>query len=365
MNRGTRALLVALLLLGVAAAFLLWRAEQSAGDDTSPVPRDEWTDAALPDAPRGDGGAHQAATVTALPPAAPHAKAPAAAATVRSKWGSGRDELGRARPQEGNPEAPMSLTSDRDGTLVVVDQVNDRLVRIHRDGTRDVLPSPVQAPQDVTIARDGTMLVLDGLAGKTVAVMSPEGRLLGELALEGLHVPEGGGVTGVFADGDGVFVEREHGALVRVGDTRGKADEERAELPGRPSRDGRSYLAAALVDGPGGRVLVTSIDRAGGLLRFSREVRLGEAVAAIVLLDSDRSGLVYLGLLVQPRDAGAGHVVLVGLDGEGGHPVARRDVPANAGTDETFREFTVLDDGGVVYLHRDDAGVSLERWELR
>ncbi|GAF98532.1 unnamed protein product, partial [marine sediment metagenome] len=30
-------------------------------------------------------------------------------ALVVARWGSARDELGRERPQEGNPEGPMSL----------------------------------------------------------------------------------------------------------------------------------------------------------------------------------------------------------------------------------------------------------------
>ena len=50
--------------------------------------------------------------------------------------------------------------------------------------------------------------------------------------------------TGLFVDGDSVYVEAEHGPLIRVGGLDGKADPERPQFPGRPSRDGKSFLAS-------------------------------------------------------------------------------------------------------------------------
>src|SRR4051794_21224892 len=66
-------------------------------------------------------------TPAAILPRAASTGAPPA--VVRAKWGSGPGELGRDRPKEGNPEAPMSVTVDGEGRAVVLDQVNGRIVR--------------------------------------------------------------------------------------------------------------------------------------------------------------------------------------------------------------------------------------------
>jgi hypothetical protein len=44
-------------------------------------------------------------------------------------------------------------------------------------------------------------------------------------------------------------------------------------------------------------------------------------------------------------------------------PVGSAVLPANTLPDETFRDLTVLDGGGVVYAVRTEAGVSYERYD--
>ena len=295
----------------------------------------------------------------------------AAGAFATATWGSGPGQLGRDRPQEGNPEAPMSLTLDPMGNAVVLDQVNNRLVRYGKDGKpAGSVPLTVQGAQDIAFARDGTAAVLDRLVDKTVALMDPSGKLLGELPIEGKGIEEGGGVTGVFVDGKDVYVEREHGDLVRIGDTTGKADAERPEIPGRPTRDGLSYITAGLTDAATGRVYVSSIARATLEHRFTRELRLGVLLHGLVLLDTDRAGVIYLGALAelptgQPDPATKAVILLTCLDPLDGRPLGKAELPANTSADETFRELTVFDEGGVLFAQRTEAGVTMQRYDCR
>lgn len=280
-------------------------------------------------------------------------------------WGSGPNSLARSRPQEGNPEAPMSLAVDRAGTTWVVDQVNGRLVAIDAQGRRRAVPLPVQEAQDITTSRDGRVLVMDRLVDKAVAVLGPDGATQGELGLVGKGLREGGAATGVFVDGDDVYVEREHGDLVRVGSTAGAADSERPEVPGRPSRDGKLYLSAALGDRATGAVLVTAIDRPSKAHRYTRQLTRGSRALQVTLLDTDASGIIYLGLVRQvpgtSPEAPRWLQEVLCLEPNAGALVGRIELPVNEGPEETFRELAVPDEGGVLFLQRTEAGATLLR----
>ncbi len=347
--------------IGVVAALLVaWAATKRstrAGEPTSP------TDSPHPTA--------STSSATARSQSTPRAAQPQPEATpgvwMRARWGAGADELGRDRPNEGNPEAPMSLSTDGKGNVVILDQLNGRLTRFDRHGAHlGTAPLPLQAPQDLALARDGTTVVMDRLVDKSIAVMAPDGKLLGELPLVGKGLEEGGGATGVFVDGTDVWVEREHGPLVRVGDTRGKADAERPSVPGRPSRDGRSYLTAAIIDRAAGKLYVNAIAKETRQHRFTRQLQLPGAIQSIALLDTDASGVIYLGAVVE-RAGGEPAVVLLltCLDPLDGRPVGQARLPANTSADETFRELTVLDEGGVLYAHRTEERFELQRHDCR
>jgi hypothetical protein len=281
-------------------------------------------------------------------------------------WGSGERDLGRNRPEEANPEAPMSLTVDAQGQVWIVDQVNGRLVKLDRHGKRlGEVPLPLQAAQDIAVAKDGTAVVMDRLVDRSIALIGPDGKPKGELPVEGKGLEEGGGATGVFTDGDDVFVEREHGDLVRVGSTKGVGDSERPEVPGRPSKDGQSWLSAGIVDREAGLVMVTAIEKPSRAHRFTRQYALGAPVVNLNLLDSDASGIIYLGSVVEApgstEEAPQVAVVLLCVDPVDGRPLGRVALPPNTGPEETFRELVVPDEGGVLYLHRTEQGAQVLR----
>ena len=266
----------------------------------------------------------------------------------------------------------MSLAPDLFGKLVVLDQVNGRLLRLDENGKAvGSIPITQQSPQDVVVAKDGTMLVLDRLKDRTVALVNPmDGKLFGELPVEGKGIPQGGGVTGTFIDGDSVYVEREHGALVRVGDTAGHVDADRPELPGRPTRDGRSYITAGIVDMQSGRLYLNSIDRQTNQHRFTREYRLNFPLMTIALLDSDRAGVIYLGVVGElptgrADPASQQAVRLFCITPTDGSITGQTDVTLNTMPEESFRDFAVLDAGGVVYQLRTEQGVAILRADCR
>lgn len=268
------------------------------------------------------------------------------------------DQVGRDRPQEGNPEGPMSLATDRKGRSYVLDQVNGRIVRHGADGKADgATPVKLLVPQDLAVGADGSMAVLDRLGDKAVALYSESGALLGQLPLQGEGIEETGLVSGVFVDGEDVYVEREHGPLVKIGDIHGVPAVPRTEVPGRPSRDGKLWIKAGIIDAGAGREYVSAIDRTTSEHRFTRELRLGASIRTIVLLDSDKSGTLYVASEVAVDD-GAPFVLLTCLEPSHGAPIGGAIMPANSMPEETFRDFSVLDEGGVLYAQRTEAGVT-------
>jgi hypothetical protein len=172
-------------------------------------------------------------------------------------------------------------------------------------------------------------------------------------------------VTGVFVDGEDVYVEREHSALVRVGDTSGRADPDQPEVPGRPSRDGSLFLSAALIDAASGRAMVNAVERPSLQHRFTRELRTGSSILSLVLLDSDLRGTIYLGALLHGPGETAGPLRVVCLSSQTGAPWGSADLAANSGPEETFRELVVLDEGGFLYAVRDAQGARYTRSECR
>lgn len=295
--------------------------------------------------------------------------APAIASTgvvFFSPWGgSSPNQVGRDRPKEGNPEGPMSLAVDARGGVVVLDQVNGRLVRHAPDGSpAGTVALTQRVPQDVATAKDGSVAVLDRLGNKSIALYDAAGKPRGELPLAGEGVAEPGLLTAIIVDGDDVYVEREHGPVVKIGDVRGNPATTRTELPGRPTRDGKAFLTAGITDAATGRVWVAVNARPGGANRFTREIKLGAPVTQILLLDADLRGTIYFAIELE-RDPSAPSVQLLCLEPQKGTTIGSRELPANTSPDETLHDFAVQDDGGVVYAMRGETGVAYARFDCR
>lgn len=293
------------------------------------------------------------AVVSAEPMASASAPSPTEPPLLRARWGSRDGELGHVRGTEGNAEGPMSFALA--GTdVLVLDQVNGRLVRYDAKGRQLSSTTTTATTQDVAVAADGTTVLLDRLVDKKITLLDPKGRRVGEIAL-----PESAGetglLTGLFVDGADVYVEKEHGALVRIGTTDGKPSEEPKSLQGRPSKDGALLLSAGLTDADNGLTAVNAFDRKAGALRFARQVSFPRPAHGIALLDTDAKGTIYLGVW-----AGSGSQVHVAcMDPADGHVLARVMVPLSETPEEAFRDFAVRPDGTIVFSYRTDEGVEL------
>jgi hypothetical protein len=361
MERRRAWMLVAIVVAAIAIVALWGRSGARKDDATTPSGSNAATNGANATTSNANANANGNAN------AAPTMPTPASTTNVfaKEKWGSGLDELGRLRAKESNPEAPMSLAPGPNGQVIVLDQVNGRLVKLGPDGkpigtTRTTLA----APQDVATAKDGTTAVLDRLADKTVQIVGPDGNVLGALPIEGKGIAEGGGVTGVFVDGDKVYVEREHQQLVLVGDTSGRPSDARTEIPGRPSRDGQSYLNAWIDSPPTTSLYVTSTQRDPQAHRFTRQVTLIETAIGLLLLDTDRAGIIYVGALGEASD-GSQSIVLVCLEPQHGEILGETTLPPSTMPEETFRTMIVQDSGGVLYAMPTEGGEEILRADCR
>lgn len=299
-------------------------------------------------------------TVVALPSSV----ASTSGAFASFGWGGEEGQVGRHRPDEANPEGPMSLASDGHGGALVLDQVNGRVTHVDASGKRaGSFKVPSRGAQDVATADDGTVAVLDRLGSKDVKLFDQNGAPRGVLTLEGKGIKESGAVTGVFTDGNKVYAETEHGPLTLLGTTDGVAGD-RTQIPGRPSRDGTSYISAGITSATDGRLWVSAITRATNQHRFTRELKMGTPVPSLLLLDSDKSGTIYLAMLAMPQENDP-MVLLSCLAGKDGAPIATLQIPANTMAEETFREFAVLDGGGVVHAELSESGVTYRRYDCR
>ncbi len=350
-NRTKITLAAAVVLLVVVVAYM------SASRKADPATTSKGEDSAAPSASRGPGD--RWANSNSDPPA--DAAAPEISdanltsadgrTIIVARWGSGRGELGRDRPQEGNPEGPMSLVlAGRD--LLVLDQVNGRLARYDAEGRLQRTSDTPTTVQDIAVGKDGTVAMVDRLVGKTVTLVDPNGRKVGELPL-GPRISEPGLVTAVVVDGKNVYVEKEHGALLLLGTTDGKPADDATQLSGRPSKDGALLLTAGLSSKAQGKAYLNAIDRKTSALRFARAVQFPRPAQAIVLLDSDAKGTLYLGVAAgEPGDA---HVAC--LDATDGHVLGRVALPLSHTPEESFRDFTVGDDGTIAFAVRTEDSV--------
>lgn len=351
----TKAALVSIVVIGVAAWLWLRTAPSQGkpGGSTTPTTTKEPTSPGLARARSTDPG----------DPQKKKAVDKQGRTLFSASWGGKVNELGRERPAEGNAQGPMSFGVDGKGAIYVVDTVNGRLVRRNADGSpgeTTFLDSPY--PEDVAVAEDGSAAVLDRHRDKAVSLYDESGKSMGKLPLQGEGLPDPGSVTGVFVDGKDVYVEKEHGPLLKLGTMGGIPAQPRTEIPGRPSRDGLSYINAGIIQAPAGRVYVSSIDRATNKHRFTRELALESLVRSIVLLDTDKGGTIYFAADVEK---GGGSVLLYCLDGISGTPMGTAVLPANTLPEESFRDYVVLDGGGVVQALRTEQGVSYSFYDCQ
>lgn len=276
---------------------------------------------------------------------------------ARFGWGSGAGKLGRDRPDEANPEGPMSFVPMPGGGLAILDQINGRLVLTDKDGNPvKELKVSLSQPQEIAVGKDGTLAVADRLVDKRVQIFDPNGKEGGTLPLIGDKIKEGGAMTGLFVDGKNVYAENAHGILALLGTSDGVAATTQTDLFGRPSRDGKLLLSAGITSKAQGRAWVSAMNRAETKELWTRELKESAPLLSISMLDSDARGTVYVAYVTEPS-AGDERLVLHCLSSQDGHVIGTTELPMTEMPEETFREFSVADDGTVYHAEMTEQGM--------
>lgn len=248
----------------------------------------------------------------------------------------------------------MSFAIDRRGNAVVLDQVNRRLQRFDRDG-RFLSAQTIETAtaQDIALDEYGRALVLDRLGrDPAITIYDDSGKKVGAIPLASETIGRPGGISGVFADGDGIYVEVGHDKVVRVADGAGQPISTEDTVPGRPTRDGKLFIKAGMLDKSAGRLYVQAHGKDHKLV-WETALDLGAAILHILLLDSDKAGNVYIGVEAQdaPGQPPTYKTPVARLEGTKGKLTGQMILPpTTADPSESFRPLSVGDDGTIYHL---------------
>jgi hypothetical protein len=313
-----------------------------------------------------EGGPASSVTASSRASTPPAAPAPAAnesdAATalrdLHFSWSSSPSGLGRLARAEGNAEGPAAFAAHAEGDALIVDGVNGRLVLVSTTGDLRTVPAPLTAIQDATALPGRGFALLDRLVDRAVVLVDGDGKTFAKVPLPP-RAGDPGLVTGVFASGDLVCVEREHGACVPIATVKGEPPPSERELPGRLASDGKSVLHAGIVAPGSARVSVARGEASPFVHRYTRELTFAGPVRSLEFLDANAAGELYVGVVLEDSPAS---VVVLCLAVASGVEIGRQEVPASPLPDEVTRGFAVVPSGGFLALQRTVDGADLRRY---
>jgi hypothetical protein len=283
---------------------------------------------------------------------------------LRLPWGAMGATLGRLDGLESAAEGPMSFAALAGGEMLVLDQVNRRVARFDAKGTL-IAATPLVAGtfQELEPWQDDTFILLDRLVRQSIMIVDRGGQVLGEEPIVGRGIPEGGLVSAMMVESDGIWLEVGHASRVRV------LDEQLRPAP-REIRRGRPFSSAqnlvAALDGPGGAELWLEDDQNGSV---SAKAKVGSthAIARIIWAEIDASSHVHAmfhQLEFDPVDHA--RVTFEQVLGVRYDPwlreVGRFASPHVIRDWEQFREFRVEPDGTIYQMAFDTGGVTFLRW---
>jgi hypothetical protein len=363
-----------------ATVFLVWRgvsprlhtaprltgARSSAGEATD-APRAQAPQAVrrAPISPSTGGVAKPSPVATGTAAEAPVASTSGARAETvfRAPWGGRPGELGKKEAHESAPEGPMSFAVDEHGRAFVLDQVNFRVEVFEPGHEPKTVSLPSDTFQDIALAKNDELVLLDRLSTSSLAFVDGSGKVTHEIGLVGRGVSDAGDVTALFQRDDGIWIEVGHQNLVRIADADGNPDVDRTIVQGRFAADGKSVLRASR-SGDSAAYVARKIGGASAapIARVSFPMPIQELSA----LETDARGRIFLGAsLAEEADAppfdilGAADVVVV--LSPSGSELARVELPANLGAEESFRRIRVGADGALYHLHYDETGATLQK----
>lgn len=277
-------------------------------------------------------------------------------------WDEG---VGRILGSEADSEGPKSFALKPDGGVLVLDQVNLRVIDLDAQGelVRNIA-LPASTFDDVEQYEGRAVLALDRLVGRTLLVMDMLGTPLAEVILEGRGISRAGLVTAMLPRSDGIWLEVGHRHSVKVLDHQLRPCTRQIVL-GRPVEGGYSLHGAK--NGHGGVTLRRTLrndrsDPQGVVLTG------GLPIHRIVWLDEDASGAVHA-VLHEARFASTSpyrvlheRYLMVALDAQL-QELARRESPWVLTAYNQRVEIRVGADGSLWQMAFTDDGVLVLRWE--
>jgi hypothetical protein len=275
--------------------------------------------------------------------------------------------VGRIIGDESASEGPESFALEPDGGLLVLDQVNLRVLDLDAEGrVTGTIALPASTFEDVEQYEGRAVLALDRLVGKVLRVMDLQGTLLVEVPVEGQGIERGGTISAMVTRPDGVWLEVDRRHSVKVLDRQLRPCERQVVL-GRPIANGQSLRVE--LDGNGGARIST-----GG--RTEREAARtatleGEApIERVAWLDADARGHVHVALheirraTASPFQIEDERYLLVELD-EQLRELSRTESPWVRTEYDQFVEFRLGRDGRLWQMAFTPEGVLFVDWGRR
>lgn len=266
-----------------------------------------------------------------------------------SAYGSRANELGGDVPPEGLPECPGAVSVAPDGAIYVLDQINERIVKVRTGMENELIDIPGRTFWDMSLASDGSIVLLDRTIGESVAVVDPtRQRPTRELSIRNKFLDHTGEVSGVYARSDGIWIENDNQMLIRIADPEGNAVLQ--QVNGRFSSDGSRLLRAGIVSDR--TVAVWQQPLAGGAA-IESEVHFDTDIGYITHHAADADGRLWLTVAladeVAPGDSRNAHTEVVVLD-RAGREISRATLPTRDRTWLQGRAYEVAADGSLYHL---------------
>ena len=200
-------------------------------------------------------------------------------------------QVGRVLGSEADSEGPKSFAVQPDGGVLVLDQVNRRVLDLDAAGSvARSIALPHATFDDVEQVEGRAILALDRLVSKVLLVMDMKGTVLTQIALQGRGIERSGLITAMLPRPDGVWLEVDHRHSVKVLD-RSLSPCERQIIPGRPIANAQSLRAA--LDGRGGVQVSTGPRRERDAARTAT-LTAEAPIHRIVWFDADADGYVHI-----------------------------------------------------------------------
>jgi hypothetical protein len=275
------------------------------------------------------------------------------------------EAVGRVLGQEADSEGPKSFALAPGGGILVLDQVNHRVLELDAGGlVTGAIELPAATFDDVEVFDGRAVLALDRLAARTLLVLDLTGERIAEVAVEGRGIERSGLITALLPRSDGVWLEVAHRHSVKVLDRHLRPCDRQVVL-GRPVAGGQRLHGA--LDRRGG-VTLSIGPRFAGAATASVTLRGAAPVRRLVWMDVDARGDVHAVLHELERSAQAPFSVLaeqyrrVRLDGDL-RERSRSQSPWVLTLLDQRVELRVAPDGTLWQMAFTPEGVALIRWE--